>query len=44
MGTVYGKGYMVILILVNGDIQKQRDMVFILGKMEIDMKENGEYV
>ena len=26
---------------MNGDTQKQKDMVSILGRMEIDMKENG---
>ena len=35
---------MEILILESGDIQKQKDMVFILGKMETDMKENGNSV
>ena len=32
---------MAIHILANGDIQKQKGMVFILGKLEIGMKVNG---
>jgi uncharacterized protein YpmS len=40
----YGKVFMETLILVNGGIQKLRVMEFILGRMEIGMKENGNCV
>ena len=36
-----GEAYLVILILDNGKIQKQMDMEFINGKMEIDLKDLG---
>jgi hypothetical protein len=35
---------MEIPISENGKIQKQMDMEFIYGKMEIDTKESGEHV
>jgi hypothetical protein len=44
MVTEYGKDSMAILILENGDILKQKVMGCTLGKTEIDMKENGNYV
>ena len=37
----YGKETKVIVILENGGILKQRAMVFIHGKTEINMKVNG---
>jgi hypothetical protein len=40
----YGKVFMEIHILESGDIQKLKDMVYILGKMETDMKGSGKYV
>jgi hypothetical protein len=40
----FGKDSMGILILENGDILKQKVMGCTLGKMEIDMKVNGNYV
>lgn len=44
MVMVFGKVSLVIPILVNGDILKQKDMVFIIGRQEIGMRENGSSV
>jgi hypothetical protein len=41
MATEYGVESLEILISESGDTQKQRVLVFTLGKMEIDTKENG---
>ena len=35
-----GKVRMEILTLANGKMEKQKDMEFTLGLMEIDMKDN----
>ena len=40
----YGEVLRTTLILVNGSSQKLTDMVFILGKMEIDMRAHGKTV
>lgn len=41
MAMEFGKASLGIAILESGRIVKQRDMVFMFGKMEINMKENG---
>lgn len=41
---VYGKASLVTHILVSGHKVKLMDMVFISGKMVIDMKVNGSFV
>jgi hypothetical protein len=43
MVMVYGEDCIMIHTLVNGDTLKLKDMEFIHGRMEIDMKENGKY-
>ena len=42
MAMVFGKELMVIHILENGRILKPMGMEFIYGRMETDMKVNGE--
>ena len=37
-----GKESKMILILVNGNLLKLTDMVFIIGQMVIDMKDSGK--
>lgn len=44
MGMGFGKEAIMSLILENGENQKQMVMVFILGKMEIDMRVSGKIV
>lgn len=44
MGMGFGKEAIMSLILESGENQKQTVMVFILGKMEIDMRESGKIV
>ena len=44
MGMEFGKDWTMNLILGNGNIAKLMDTGSILGKMEIDMKENGKNV
>lgn len=44
MDTAYGVDYIMILILVSGDNQRQRGMECIPGKTGIDMKVNGSNV
>jgi hypothetical protein len=41
---VFGKGVIMIAILVNGLVQKRMVMVYILGLIKIGMKDNGECV
>lgn len=40
MVLVYGEDLKEILILGNGKMEKQMDMEYILGLMEIDIKDN----
>ena len=44
MGTECGEEYSVTLILDNGKTQRQMDMVYINGRMEIDTKARGSIV
>jgi len=41
---VFGKEVIMIAILVNGLVLKLMVMVYILGQMEIGMKDSGECV
>lgn len=43
-GMEFGKVFLGIHILENGDILKQRDMGFITGKQGTDMKGSGSSV
>lgn len=42
MDMAFGRVFKEIVILVSGRIVKQKDMEYIHGLMEIDMKENGK--
>jgi hypothetical protein len=44
MAMGFGEDFTMILILVSGGIQKQKDMVYIRGRMEIDTKVSGSIV
>ena len=41
-GTESGKGSMVIATLASGSTVRPKDLVFILGSMVTDTKENGK--